>query len=47
MHRSFFGNLNETPMKQTIQEVNQGYRRGIQKAAITSEMPAAGVKTWI
>ena len=47
MHRSFFGNLNETPMKQNIQEVNQGYRRGTQKATITSEMPAAGVKTWI
>jgi hypothetical protein len=47
MHRSFFGSLNETPMKQYIPEVNQGVRRGPQKAQITQDMPAAGVKTWV
>ena len=47
MHRSFFGNMNQTPLKQQIQEVNLGYRRATNKAPITSEMPAAGVKTWV
>jgi hypothetical protein len=46
MHRSMFGQLDQTPYKQQIQDVHAN-RRGTAKVAVTAEMLPAGVKTWI
>ena len=46
MHRSMFGQLDQTPYKQQIQDVHAN-RRGTPKVAVTADMLPAGVKTWI
>ena len=46
MHRSVFGQLDQTPYKHHIQDVHAN-RRGPQKVPITADMMPAGVKTWI
>jgi Ca2+-binding EF-hand superfamily protein len=46
MHRSMFGQLDQTPYKQQIQDVHAN-RRGTPKVPVTAEMLPAGVKTWI
>lgn len=45
MHRSFFGQLNATPMKQDIEEVHA--RKIPPRTEVTAEMPSAGVRTWV
>jgi hypothetical protein len=45
MHRSFFGQLNATPMKQDITDVHA--RKQEPRKEVTAEMPAAGVRTWV
>lgn len=46
MHRSFFGQLDATPMKQNIADVHAPKRNVVQKVEVRPDMPSAGVRSW-
>lgn len=46
MHRSFFGQLDATPMKQSIADVHVLRKNLPPKMEVRPDMPSAGVRTW-